>query len=557
MKKLIFLLFLVLLVAVGLVYYKKWRKDLLQKKIPQLVFLKSDSLYRISYDSVDVDEIDGEILIKNLKLIPDSTYKKPTDSTLPRNLLQVSIPEVHITGVQTDAAMLNKKVIATRIKLTHPVVTMFNNRRGAKDDDNGNDTMATTDKIYKILLRGLEEIRVDTILITDADYHICKWPNGDTIFSGSKINAQLYHLNISDSTSDDTSRVLFAKHATLEVDKILIHGKNNLYNYRFNDIKLQSVERSFAIKNLNIIPLLGEAAFMRAAKWQTDRFDFNFSNLRFSAVNVQELLNGNLIADELTIGNARLKVFRDRSYPVKQVSKIGEYPQQVFLKIPMDVAIKKVTISGGLIEYKEKNPQTSNSGVVVFNNIQATLRNVTNRAENIRDNGICTLNFNSRFLDKIPINTTLQFYLKSKNGKFTVNGSIKGTDATIFNPLSKPMALVEINSGNINQLDFNFICNDYQAKGIIRLLYDDLKVKLLKKEDTDYKAKKVISLVANVFILNANPMKNKPVRIITVAHPRDEHRSMFNLIWKSIFEGVQKTIGIDDKLLKTGILSPN
>jgi hypothetical protein len=550
MKKLIFLLFLVLLVAAGLFYYKKWRKDFLHKKVPQLVFLESDSLYRITYDDVDIDEVDGEIIIKNLQLIPDSTYKKPTDSTLPRNLLQVTVPEVFITGVQTDAAVLNKEVLASRIKLTNPVVTMFNNRRSAKE--NVDDAASTSDKIYKVLLRGLEKINVDTIIITDADYHICQWPNGDTIFSGSKINAQLHHITISDSSSTDTSRLLFAKKASLEIDKILIRQKKGLYNYQFNGITVESEERSFAVKNLHITPLRGEAAHMRAAKWQTDRLDFDMYNLLLKQVNVQEILNGNLIADELTINKARFKIFRDKSYPLQKESKVGHYPQQQFLKMPVDVALKKVTIQHGYIEYKEKNPQSGSSGVVVFDAINASLYNVTNRRDN---NGICTIHFNSRLLSKIPLTAALQLNLKSKNGRFTINGSMKATDATIFNPLSKPMALVEINSGTINSLDFNFICDDYKAKGIIRLLYDDLKIKILKKEDPDsiregkdYKSRKMISLLANITIPNANPEKNKAVRIVTVNHQRDTYRSMFNLIWKAIFEGAQKTVGIDGKL---------
>ena len=118
MKKLIVLLFIVLGIAAGIIYYKNWRHNLLTKKIPQLVFLKSDSLYRITYDDVDVDEIEGEIHIKNLQLKPDTTYKKPGDSTLPRDLLQVTVPEVHITGVKTDSAILNKQIIAARITLT-------------------------------------------------------------------------------------------------------------------------------------------------------------------------------------------------------------------------------------------------------------------------------------------------------------------------------------------------------------------------------------------------------------------------------------------------------
>lgn len=546
MKKLLFAFILILLVAAGIVYYKKWRNDFLRKDIPQLVFLESDSLYRITYDDIDIDEVDGEIIIRNLQLIPDSTFKKSNDSTLPKNLLQVSVPEIHITGVQTDAAVLNKEIIASTIKLFSPVITMFSNRRSARE----NDSISPSDKIYKVLLHGLEKINVDTIVITDAHYHICQWSTGDTLFSGSKINAQLHHINISDSTSTDTSRILFAKNAMLDVGQILLRRSNHLYYYQFNEIQLKSHERSFSVKNLHIVPVLGEAAHMRAAKWQTDRLDFDFYNLLFKQVNVQEVLNGNLIAGELSIKKAQFKIFRDKSFPQKKENKVGHYPHQELLNLPIDVVLKKIIIQDGYLEYKEKNPQTGNSGVIVFNDISASLHNVTNRLENIRDNSIFTVNFNSRFLNKIPLTATLQFYLKSKNGKFTVNGSMKSTDATVFNPLSKPMALVEINSGTINSLDFNFIGTDYNAKGIIRLLYNDLTIKLLKQEDIskEYKDKKMISLLANITILNANPDKNKPVRIVTVNHARDVNKSMFNLIWKSIFEGAQKTVGIDGKL---------
>ncbi|OQP46945.1 hypothetical protein A4H97_05340 [Niastella yeongjuensis] len=549
MKKLIFLLILVLLVAAGLIYYKKWRSDLLQKKVPQLVFLKSDSLYRITYDSVDIDEVEGEIVIRNLQLFPDSTYKKPTDSTLPRNLLQITVPEIYISGVQTDAAVLNKEVIATKIKLTRPVVTMFNNNHVEKDKDN--DPTPTSFKIYQILLRGLEKIKVDTILITDADYHICQWPKGDTIFSGSKINAQLHHINISDSTSTDTSRVLFAEQASLDVADVLIHSRSHLYNYRFKSIQLLSGERSFAVKSMHITPQLGEAAFAKAAKRQTDRLDFDFYNLLFKQVNVQEILNGNLIANELLIKNAEFKVYRDKNYPDKKESLIGHYPQQSFLQIPVNVAIKKVVIQQGFIHYKEMESITGNSGLVIFDDMHATLHNVTNNPADIRKNGICTVNFNSLFLRKVPVSATLQLYLNSKNGKFTINGNIKSLDATILNSLSKPMALVEVSSGNITSLDFNFIGNDNRIKGLVRLLYDDLKIKVLKKDedgDKEYKTKKVMSLMANIAVINANPAKNKPVRIVTVTHPRNKYRSLFNFIWKSIFEGVQKTVGIDGKL---------
>ena len=83
MKKLIFLLILILLIAAGVVYYKKWRSDFLRKDVPQLVFLKSDSLYRITYDTVDIDEVDGEIMIRNLHSFPTQLTKDPTTAPFP------------------------------------------------------------------------------------------------------------------------------------------------------------------------------------------------------------------------------------------------------------------------------------------------------------------------------------------------------------------------------------------------------------------------------------------------------------------------------------------
>jgi hypothetical protein len=548
MKKLIFLLVLVLAVAAGIVYYKNWRGNFLRKKVPQLVFLKSDSLYRITYDTVYLDEIEGEIVIKNLQLKPDTTYKKTSDSTFPRQLLQVTVPEIVITGVQTNDAILNKEIVAGKIQLSSPQVTMFSNPQSALPQKN--DSTATTDKIYKVLLRGLEKISVDSILITNADYHICRWPGGDTVFSGRNINAQLHQITISDSTSTDTSRVLFAKNARLAVKNILIRGKNNLYHYRFNNIQLRSDDRSFTVEKFHIIPLMNEAAHMRAAKWQTDRLDFDFARIRFKQVNVQELLNGNLIANELSIGNASFEIFRDKSYPKKNISKVGHYPHQQFLKVPVDVALKRVVIHSGYIHYKEKNPQTASSGMVAFSDIQATLHNVINRKSASKKNAVSTLKFNCRFLDKIPLSATLQFYLNHPQGKFTAAGTMKAVDATFFNQLSKPMALVEINSGMVNRLDFNLTCNNYSSNGTITLLYDDLKVKLLKMENprSEYEIKKVASFLVNMTVLNSNPANNKPVRVVTVSRSRDIYRSMFNLIWKSIFEGVQKTVGLDGKI---------
>lgn len=549
MKQRIIFLGLILLVVAGLVVYKNWRHDFLRKKIPRLVFLRSDSVYRITYGDLYLDEVEGEVIIKDLQLHPDTTFKKKDDPELPRNLLRIIVPELHITGVRTDAAILNKEITATKISLTRPVVTMYTSKGAPALQKN--DSTSTTYGIYKVLLRGLEKISVDTILIAGADYHICKWKDGDTVFTGKSIDAKLYHLNISDSTSTDTSRILFAKQASLEVEKVRLRDKQKRYNFMLSGIELHSIEKTVAIKDVSIVPLLNEAAFMRASKWQTDRLNINFTGLTFTGTNIPDLLNGNLVAGELTIGDAVFKVFRDKSYPLKKVNKVGRYPHQLFAGIPVAVALNKMTIRHGYIEYKEKNPKTASSGHIQFNNVQATLYNVTNRMQNLQRNSVCTVRFKSLFLNKVPLSAVLKLHTGSTEGKFTIRGTLGTVNASFYNILTRPLAMMEISSGTVNSLDFTLNCNNYSGNGTIRLLYDDLKIKLLKPGEENknkLEPKKFASLIANVAIKNANLGKNKPVRIVRVAHPRDVNKSMFNLIWKSIFEGLQKTVGIEGKL---------
>jgi hypothetical protein len=552
MKKIYIVTLAFILVAVGgFIYYKNWRRDFIRKEIPNLVFLKSDSLYRITYDSVYIDEVAGEIIIQNLLLQPDSTYRKASDSTLPKNLLQVSVPELHVTGVRTDAALLDKEITAGRITLKQPVVTMFNTGNDAAEQEQNADSASGTSTrydIYRILLRGLEQISVDTIIITGADYHICKWEKEDTVFSGRNINAQLYNLNISDSTSMDTSRVLFAKQADVTVEKIRINEKKRRYRFMLNDIKLLSAEKKFALKSFFIEPVLGEAAFMKAAKWQTDRLNFDFTGITFNGMDIPALLEGNLEAEGLVIRNASCKLFRDKSYPMRLISKVGQYPQQLLTGIPFKLAIKKMSVQHGFIEYKEKNPKTDRSGLVQFNDVQATFFNVTNRRKEISANNICVVHFSSRFLDKVPLKATLRLQLGSKEGKFSVEGRMGPVDAPFFNVLTKPMAKMEIKKGEVNRLAFTLHCTNYYGKGTVTLLYDDLKVAVLESEDGELDKKTLASLLANVMIKNSNPAGKKPVRVATVNYKRDIYRSMFALIWKAIFEGIAKSVGIEGKL---------
>ena len=79
------------------------------------------------------------------------------------------------------------------------------------------------------------------------------------------------------------------------------------------------------------------------------------------------------------------------------------------------------------------------------------------------------------------------------------------------------------------------------ANGTSTLLYDDLKIDILKMDSTDTKKKGLKSFVANVFIKDSNP-QNGEVRKNEINEERDITKSFFYLVWKSIFKAAKKTI---------------
>jgi hypothetical protein len=542
MKKLnIFIAIVLVALVAGAWVYFNWRSHLVKTKLPELVYLKSDSLYTIQYSKVLIDEVAGEIKINNLLLLPDTSQKKA--EKLPKLLVQMYIPVLHLTGLRSDRAVLNEEVIARNLKLEQPVVTLF---RNTGNNVSPEAAPVTTHELYKVILRNLTRIKVDSITISNASWNMLNWSSRDTLLTAGPVNVTLRHLHLSDSTSTDTSRVFFSEQVVLSVDALRIGNRKDKYCYTLQGIDLDSKERLLTVNDVAFIPFLDEAAFARASRWQTDRFDAAFQQLQFNNVSVREVLDGNLVAEELLIHKGRLKIYRDKSKPLQKESKVGNYPHQQLMKLPFDLALQRVQVNNSYVEYKEKNPGSGASGAIRFHQASLTMEHVTNRQQELERSGAVHVAFQAKFLDAVPLKVKLTLYPADKQGRFTATGTMGATDAAVFNQLIRPLALASIESGTMNGFAFNVNGNNYQARGTVKLLYSDLKLHLLKRDSAEaYKKKELASFLANVSIKNQNPGKNKELRVASVEYDRDIYRSFFNLLWKSLFVGIRQTVGIE------------
>jgi hypothetical protein len=534
---------IILLVLAGVIGWNFFKYKFIKGKVKSAVYEKTDGLYTIRYDKMDLDEAGGYLYVTNLQIIPDTAKFKQmvADKRNPSLLLSLLVPELKITGVKTPRAMLNKKVSGRKLEISNATV-VFYYAKGHPDT-----SMAEGREMYQQLLGDLKEIQADTVEVTHVSLAFINILNDKTTIEASDISVHLKDVLIDSLHRNDSTRFFFAKRVQVSGNKAMVKNKPSTYFYKFEGFEFNNEDGLFSIKSVQIEPQLSEAKFAAFSKLQKDRFNFSFRNISLKHINLKRLMMADVVADSLVIKDGNFKVFRDRSYPRDKLSRVGQFPQQLLMKMPLTLSLKKIIVSNAFVEYKEKNPKSDYSGKVQFGHAHAVISNVTNDPEWIKRDNHCRLSFGARFSDITPVQVSLNMILNNPRGRFLYSGSVQqGFEADQLNKLIEPMGLARIEKGYVNKLVFDFAGHNYGSDGRVTLLYDDLNLTLLKKDSTEdrLKKKKLASFVANIVIKNANPLRKQPVRVAGVHYVRDTNRSFFNLMWKSVYAGIKETAGM-------------
>ena len=337
----------------------------------------------------------------------------------------------------------------------------------------------------------------------------------------------------------------YSGEAELALSSLAIKSKKKDYDYLFNGIVINSLKKQLRISSFVIKPYAPELRFASNEKYQRDRYDIALKDISLNDILMDDLLDEKIIANELVINKTTAKIYRDLTKPLEQKSKVGNYPSQMLDRLDIPISVNKAVLRNAYIEYKEKQDASDSTGVITFSQSVLNISNITNMPEKVRQNKSMNIAFNTKALGKIPLTGNFKFYLGSKEGKFEVNGHVAPFDPLILNKISIPMALIQVRSGKVNDIDFSLSGNNDRAGGDFVMKYEDLKVAVLKrdKQSNEVKKRGLVSLVANLIVKNDNP-KRDDLRKEKPEYERNIYKSFFNLVWKTIFEGMRMTVGL-------------
>jgi hypothetical protein len=237
-----------------------------------------------------------------------------------------------------------------------------------------------------------------------------------------------------------------------------------------------------------------------------------------------------------------MQVFKDKRKEFRHVEKPTF--QNMIYNYPAAMNIDSIAVLSGNIVYTEHSEKAIEKGSISFNDVNARIYKITNDTIYKTEKAYLELKAKALLMGKGKINLSLKARIFDNQNTFAMNGTLAGMEASELNPILEKSASISITSGKINTMNFGFSANNTKATGNLNLLYEGLKFDIMNKQTGETTALKeqVKSLIANIIVLESNPMPGEEVRPGIIEYERDPERFLFGYFFRSLLSGIKTSV---------------
>jgi hypothetical protein len=524
-------------------------RPLIAAKLKQLVKDGSDSLYNLSIGRVVPDILGAELDLYNVTLIPDSTALMKLDSAqkAPDDIFKISLRVLHIDGITINDFMKQKELKFDSVFIKEPVIEAYHNPRPYNKAQSEKDSAAT---LYQKLMKQVKSISINSITVQQGTFITNDVTQKNRKRSFNYVSMHISRLLIDSTTQYDKDRFLFAKKAELSCRDYITTTPDSLYRFKIGNLSVHAQTHVMIAEDVSLTPRESKDEFEKGLTWRKDRFTMSFAKVVFRHVDWWSFTNNEyFFSNEADVDNAQISDYVDGSLPAQPKVKQDNFPSQLLMRVPLQINISKINFHQLNVEYEEYNPTSEQSSTIYFANIYGVLTNITNVPAEIKKNSKTKFSGTGLFMKQVPLTCKFQFdFSKHKTGDFSVDINLGEINKDVLNPFTQPLGMFTVKSGTMQQGNAHIEGNNFSAKCKLQMLYNDLHLTPLKKDDDGLKRKTITGLIANAFLIkNNNPSHGEAPRTEDIFIQRKESYGFFTLVWKAMLTAIVKTIGIPGK----------
>lgn len=501
--------FVIVLLIVTILFVDPW----IAKKIDAALNTK-DSKYQVTIGDVHVP-----IFTLGLELEKITIFTKPERKA--EGDVNAEIASIEINGINLRKAIFKKNIEINAV--------IISDVHGA------------------ILLSG------DSVqpLISSMDLHIDKLSlhginlSVKSISSPGVYSVQQGALNIYDfqAMKLDTVSAPRIKQFDLGIEELQLVSGDSMYTIAANGISYSTEKQNLTVDSITVHPRYKEYDFTSRHKYQTDCIDAIFNNVSVHDFSTLEYLTSrSLVCSYIEIEKMNMDIFRDRRRPFLHVVK--PMFQEMIYSYQGKINIDSILLKTGNVTYTEHAVQANHPGKISFRKINAEIYRISNDTVFKTEKAELEIRSKALLMGKGNLSILLKSELFDSQNTFTMNGTLTDMEAKDLNPMLERNAFLYAASGRIEKMSFNFTANNNKANGRMTMRYHGLDIAVKNKETDDTTAIKeiIVSIIANIKIMNSNPLYGEEVRVGIINNKRDPEKFLFNYCFKSILSGIKSSI---------------
>lgn len=516
-------------------------RPLFIQKLQNLVSKTTNSLYQLAVGDMDVDVLASEVSLRNVTLRPDAGVLQQLRSAgeLPANVFTISFAALGIEGINLDDAVTSKTMDYKIVKLVKPAIRIDRYTESKQKSSGG---------FSQQFLKEMEKLAIGRIVVENGQVEVHDKKKGSTkIFKN--VGVVMKNILLNNNTRTDEDRFLFAKEATMEFHNFSTTLNKGLYSFSIKDALVNATGKQVVLKNLRLGSPLSKQAFMKKQSHATEMYTLTIPTVTINGVDWWTMFNGDAIeAGTVQTRGGRFSVYFDRSLPPK--NKMGNFPNQLLAKLQVALDVTKIQMRDLDIAYEEFNPVSGQSGTVSLPGTNITISNLHNNPKRSQP---VVVSGTSRLMGSIPLRASFRFPVQqAKRGRFSATLRTGAFEGKVLNEITRPLGMLNIDEGSVKTFEASIQGHEWGAKGTVALQYKDLKLSMLEKnkEGKGMNDKNLLSFLANALVIkNGNPEKpGEAVQKKEASFDRDPNSGFMNLVWKTAFTGILKTIGAPQKM---------
>lgn len=556
-------------------------KHIIENRIEQALVREVDQrtagLYHLQVERTTLGLIKRSVTLEKICLIADTTRLISQGES--HFISQINIAQLTATKIDWQKNASDLMLSCDQFTLRDPIIHIFRNGKVTKMPDNQN-----TNPIHEINPNGIRSETEHTNNTTTSSQQLINknprsnsqtstpsqiglprqtfTPANERVKIGNLIltNGAIYeyetdgeksNLHVTngisfetgaiaiDLTSDTANTHLSRRNLTANIVGIQYTFQNKENQLRLDTFYLNTTKRFIRTTGLQLIPQLPQSDYAELSQNHSDWTKIQTSTTIWTGIDFTAFMKErSIVIDTITIQHAEISSYKNRQIAQSQREK--QLLNQTLRHLPIALDIRCLQFGPLDVVYQELTPEGVQPGKLTVTNLTGECLGLSNRPA--QNQSFLTIRSTGKLMELANLQTTINFSLQDTSEQFTVKGQLGSLAMDQLNTLTEPLANLSIQNGRIDTMIFNITGNKHSSAVDLKLLYNDLEIELIKDHDGQIRQRRLLSEAINDWVVYSSNPQYGTTRIGTGTTNRDQYKSQFNYLWKSLWPGLKSTL---------------